>query len=250
MFENRVMPCLQLLDESLVKTVQFHKYSYIGEPLNTCRIFNELEVDEMIILGIRNTCNNQSPNFDFLKKMASECFIPLSYGGGIKSLEDAKKIFSSGFEKIILNSVLYQNINLVKEISDIYGAQSIIASIDVKKNIFGKYVLYSNSGTNKEPYELEQWAELLQDSGVGELLLTNISNEGTWRGFDLHLIQRIARISKVPLIVHGGAGCKKDVEDAINIGGASAVALGSMVVFQQKDMGVLVNYDHDYRFNK
>lgn len=248
MFENRVMPCLQLLDESLVKTVQFGKYSYIGDPLNTCRIFNELEVDEMIILGIRVTQNNERPDFSFLRKMSSECFMPLSYGGGIKTLRDAKEIFSSGFEKIVINSILFEDIGLIKQIVDIYGSQSVIASIDIKKNIFGKYIIYSRSGMKKESVELEEWVEMVQEAGAGEIMLTDISAEGTWKGFDIPLIQKVAHISDIPLIVHGGAGCRKDVEDAVNVGGASAVALGSMVVFQQKGMGVLINYDHDYQF--
>lgn len=174
--------------------------------------------------------------------------MPLSYGGGIKTLNDAKEIFLSGFEKVIINSSLFEDISIIKQIADIYGTQSVIASIDVKKNVLGKYSIYSVSGTKKEAIELEKWIEEIQEAGAGEILLTNISFEGTWKGFDIPLIQRVAEISKVPLIVHGGAGHKKDVEDAVNIGGASAVALGSMVVFQQKDMGVLVNYDHNYKF--
>ena len=248
MFENRVIPCLQLLDGNLVKTVKFKKYTYIGDPLNTCRIFNELEVDEMVILGIRATVSGEKPNFELLEKLTSECFMPLSYGGGICEFSDAKRLFKAGYEKVVINSALYRNIALAKEITDVYGTQSLIASIDVKKNLLGKYELYSHSGTKRELVDLEQWLEQLQDVGVGEVLLTNISNEGTWSGFDISLIKKVSSLINVPLIVHGGAGSREDVEEAVNNGGASAVGLGSMVVFQKKDMGVLINYDHEYNF--
>ena len=248
MLENRVIPCLQLMGTNLVKTVKFGKYAYIGDPLNTCRIFNELEVDEMVLLDIRATLLHKEPNFHYLNYLTNECFMPLAYGGGIKCVEDASKLFRIGFEKIIINSALYQNINLITEIADLYGSQSIIASVDVKKDMLGRYNVYSNSGRKKEKVDLFEWLHCLENAGVGEILLTNIAMEGTWKGFDYELLKSVSRELSVPLIVHGGAGCKKDVEDAVNICGASAVGLGSMVVFQQKGMGVLVNYQRNYDF--
>ena len=249
MIENRVIPCLQIRDQNLVKTVKFGKPSYIGDPMNTCRIFNELEVDEMVILGIRESLLKKKPDFAFLKKMASECFMPLSYGGGINCIEDAENIFTMGFEKIIINSAAFKVPYLIEEIADKYGSQSVIASVDVKKTIFRGYKVFSNSGTHEENVKLDEWVLDLQDKGAGELLLTNVNREGTWSGFDIDLIKRISDLLEIPLIVHGGAGSKKDVEDAVNIGGASAVALGSMVVYQNKGMGVLINYNHNYNFD-
>jgi len=232
----------------LVKTVNFNKYVYIGDPLNTCRIFNELEVDEMAILDIRAAKNMQKPDFQFLQELTNECFMPLSYGGGISTLEDVKRLFSIGFEKVIINTAAYQNPELISQIAEIYGSQSIIASIDVKKNFLSKYCIYSHGGKIKEKKDLIKWIEQLVEKGIGEVLLTDIGREGTWKGFDLELIKMVSKYSSVPVIVHGGAGKRKDVEDAINIGGASAVGLGSMVVFQKKDMGVLINYNNDYDF--
>ena len=248
MLENRVIPCLQLLGTNLVKIVKFGKYGYIGDPMNTCRIFNELEVDEMVLLDIRATVSHKTPDFKLLERLASECFMPLAYGGGIRSADDARRLFCIGFEKVIINSALFDNIELVSQIAEIYGAQSIIASVDVRKDLFGKYKVYSNSGQKKEKVELFDWLQCLESAGVGEILLTNILTEGTWKGFDLELVKSVSERLSVPLVVHGGAGRKEDVENAVNIGGASAVGLGNMVVYQQKDMGVLVNYHHNYSF--
>ncbi len=249
MLKNRVIPCLLLHNGSLVKTIQFNKYSYIGDPLNTCRIFNELEVDEMSIIDISASKHRQAPNYEILQELTNECFMPLSYGGGISSVEQVKKIFFTGFEKVIVNSSLYRDIALLEKIANIFGSQSVIAGIDVRKNILGKYVLYSNGGLKKEKENLLNWIRVLQDSGAGEIFLTNISLEGTWKGFDIDLIKQVTESVNIPVIIHGGAGSKKDVEDAVNIGHASAVALGSMVVYQSKDMGVLINYSNQYDFN-
>jgi cyclase len=248
MVENRVIPCLLLKDKSLVKTIKFGKYTYIGDPLNTCRIFNELEVDEMMILDIDATREKKKPDFEFLNMLTNECFMPLSYGGGITCLEDAKRLFKIGFEKVIINTALYHNLNLINDIADIYGTQSIIASVDVKKDFFGRYKVYSHCGKKEESVNLFAWLRTLEKAGAGEVMLTNITYEGTWQGFDIELIRKASSELRIPLIVHGGAGQDKDIEDAVNIGKASAVALGSMVVFQKKDMGVLINYKHNYNF--
>ena len=248
MLQSRVIPCLLLNNGSLVKTVQFGKYSYIGDPLNTCRIFNELEVDEMSIIDISAAKNRGEPNYNLLQGLANECFMPLSYGGGISNVEQAKKIFFMGFEKIIINSSLYTDISILEKIANIFGSQSVIAGVDVNKNIFGKYMLYSNGGKKKEKNDLIEWTKKLQDNGAGEILLTNISLEGTWKGFDINLIQQVTRNVNIPVIIHGGAGCKKDVEEAVNLGKASAVSLGSMVEYQNTDMGVLINYSREYDF--
>lgn len=248
MLKNRVLPCLLLSEDSLVKTIQFNKYSYVGDPLNTCRIFNELEVDEMTILDIRASVKGQEPNFTLLKKLASECFMPLSYGGGITSVEQAKQIFSIGYEKIVINSAAYNDPLLISKIANIFGSQSVIVSVDVKKDWKGHYIPYSYAGTVKEHYNLLDWIKKMEELGAGEILLTNINREGTWKGFDLDLIKNVTNQVRVPVIAHGGAGTVKDVENAINVANASAVALGSMVVYQKKDMGVLINYKANYKF--
>lgn len=248
MFEKRVIPCLQLMNGSLVKTEKFNKYKYIGDPINTCRIFNELEVDEMIILDIRASLERREPAFDLLGQIAGECFMPLAYGGGIKNFSQVKEIFSLGYEKVILNSVLYENPDIIGEIANVYGNQSVVASLDVKKDIFSNYGLFSCSAKKKQKRNLIEWIKELQNRGVGEIMITDVNHEGTWSGYNYNLVKLITENSNVPVIAHGGAGKKSDVEKVINDAGAYAAAVGSMFVFQGKDLGVLINYDKDYTF--
>ena len=238
----RIIPTLLLKDNSLVKTVQFKKYSYIGDPVNTCRIFNELEVDELCFLDIFCTLEKREPNYELLAEIASECFMPLSYGGGIDSLSKAEKIFKIGFEKVVINTSMFTNPSLIEEITQVYGNQSLIASVDVKKNLFGRYEVFSLHGTKNEKRDPADFVKELEDRGAGEILLNNIDREGTWRGFDVELIKRITGETNLPLVASGGAGSVADISLAISRGGCSAVALGSMVVYQQRGMGVLVNF--------
>lgn len=250
MLNKRVIPCLLLRNGALVKTVRFSKYQYIGDPLNTCRIFNELEVDEMIILDILAAKERTEPNYQLLGKLASECFMPLAYGGGLKDIEQAKRIFSLGYEKLVINSSLYGKKSILGDIASVFGSQSVIASVDIKKNFFGRYDIYSESGTHREKVGLLAWIKKLEELGAGEILLTNIDREGTWKGFDCTVIKEVADMVSIPVVAHGGAGSIKDIEDAVNIGHASAVALGSMVVYQKPDMGVLINYPKNISFNR
>jgi len=242
MLKVRIIPCLQLIDQSLVKTVQFGKYSYIGDPINTVRIFNELEVDELCFLDIRATVQKRTPNLKILSEIADECFMPLSYGGGVKDAETAKKILSIGFEKIIINTAAIENPALIMEIAKHSGNQSVIVSIDVKRSIWGGYVVYSNDGTMKTKLNPIEWARKVEEYGAGELLITSMDQDGTWKGFDNEIIRNISEAVSIPVIANGGAGAISDIGKAANIGKASAVALGSMVVFQKKGMGVLVNF--------
>jgi len=245
MSRTRIIPCLLLRDQSLVKTVQFNKFEYIGDPLNTCRIFNELEVDEMTVLDILASREGREPNYKLLKEIASECFMPLSYGGGIKDLSQAEKIFHIGYEKVVINSEALNNPSLINTISNIFGNQSVIVSIDVKQNLFRKYEVYSHGGTINTKKDPVEWAKEAESRGAGEILITSIAREGTWKGFDIDLIKKISDAVTVPVIAHGGAGTVSDIVDAVKEGNASAVALGSMVVFQNKGMGVLVNFPQD-----
>lgn len=242
MLRKRIIPCLQLIDYSLVKTVKFDKPQYIGDPINTVRIFNELEVDELCFLDIRASLEKREPNFKILKEIANECFMPLSYGGGIKDLETAKKILTIGFEKIVLNTSAHFNHQLVMEIANYSGSQSVIGSIDVKKNIFGKYFVYVNDGNHKIEMKPIEWAQKLQDLGVGEILLTSMNNEGTWVGFDLEITRKISDAVSIPVIANGGCGQIEHLKDVLQNGRASAAALGSMLFYQKRGMGVLVNY--------
>lgn len=242
MLRTRVIPCLQLLKQSLVKTVKFGNYTYVGDPINTVRIFNELEVDELCFLDIRATVENRPPNIEVLHEIADECFMPLAYGGGIRHADQAKEILAIGFEKIVLNTAAIEQPDLVSCIADHSGAQSVIGSIDVKKNLFGRYHVYSHDGTHKTSLDPVAWAKELTHRGVGELLITSIDKDGTWSGYDIEIIKSIAEAVNVPVIANGGAGDIKHLTEAVSVAKASAVALGSMVVYQKKGMGVLINF--------
>jgi cyclase len=242
MLRTRFIPVLLLKNDSLVKTVNFKNLSYIGDPVNTVRIFNELEVDELIFLDIDATPNNAEPNFKILSEIANECFMPLSYGGGIRNFDTVKKIMDIGFEKVVLNSITHKDLQLISRIVEHYGSQAVVVSIDVKKNLWGKNQVWSDSGSINRKKNPIEWAKLLEENGVGEIFLTSIDREGTWSGFDIALTRSIADVVNVPVIAHGGAGNIKHIIDVIENGNASAVALGSMVVYQQKGMGVLINF--------
>jgi len=242
MLKTRVIPCLQLIGDSLVKTVKFGNHGYIGDPVNTVRIFNELEVDELCFLDIRATVENRSPNLSILKHISDECFMPLSYGGGVKDFAVAKEILSIGFEKIVVNTEAYRNPSLLTKLAEHFGAQAVIGSIDVKRNLWGKYQVFVKDGTEKTSLEPVEWAQEMQSRGAGEILLTSMDRDGTWTGFDVELTKKVAEAVTIPVIANGGAGNISHIKDVVKTGHASAVSLGSMVVYQKKEMGVLVNF--------
>ena len=250
MLRTRIIPALLLRNQSLVKTVRFGKFSYVGDPCNTVRIFNELEVDELLFLDITASLEKRPPNFQLLNDIASECFMPMGYGGGIKSAEDAKAVFGIGFEKIVVNTYGIENPNFIDQLASEYGSQAIMASIDVKKNIWGQYQVRSHSGKQTTTQKPSHWAKELEALGAGEILLTSIDQEGSWQGFDLDLVKSVTEAVKIPVIAHGGAGTVRHIVDVVQKAGASAVALGSMVVFQKKDMGILINFPQKEHLEK
>lgn len=241
MIRARVIPVLLLRHESLVKTQRFGRFSYIGDPCNTVRIFNELEVDELVLLDIAASVNGEGPNYGLLKDVANECFMPLAYGGGIDSLEKAKRVFDIGYEKIVINTAALARPALISEIASQYGSQALVASIDVKKGFFGGWGVRSKGGRKVAHKDPVAWAKDVECLGAGEILLTSIDREGAWSGFDLDLVKAVSDAVSVPVIAHGGASSVEDIGAAVKAH-ASAVALGSMVVFQKKGMGVLVNF--------
>jgi cyclase len=177
-----------------------------------------------------------------IKEIADECFMPVCYGGGISTIEHMKKLFGLGIEKVSLNSHAMNNANLINDAANRFGSQSIILSIDVKKNVFGNYSVYTHGGTKKSQYGPVEYAKYIEDSGAGEILLNSIDRDGTWDGFDLEMIKGVTDVVNIPVIAVGGAGNMRHISDAVHDGGASAVALGSMAVYQGKDLGVLVNF--------
>ena len=242
MLRPRVIPALLLRDESLVKTVQFGRFSYIGDPTNTVRIFNELEVDELAFLDITATVDGRDPNLDLLADIADECFMPLAYGGGIRTFDQARAILGIGYEKLVVNSHSFEDPALITRLADHFGSQAVIASIDVRRDEDGRLNVWTRSGTRNTGRDPVDWAREVEALGAGEILLTSIDREGTWSGYDVELVRSVAQAVNIPLIAHGGAASVDDIAEAIRVGGASAVAVGSMVVFQRKGMGVLVNF--------
>jgi cyclase len=238
----RVIPCLLLKQGGLVKTVRFRSPAYIGDPINTVRIFNELEVDELAFLDITATVEDRAPDFDMLQRIADECFMPLSYGGGVRDVRTAERILQIGFEKLILNSAPFDNPQLITDLARRFGSQAIIVSIDVTKNLLSGYRVASHSATQVRALRPVAWAREVERLGAGEILLTSVEREGTWQGFDVPLTASVSEAVGIPVIAHGGAGSVEHIGEAVRSGGASAVALGSLVVYQSKGMGVLVNF--------
>lgn len=242
MLRVRVIPCLLLRQGTLVKTVRFRDPAYIGDPINTVRIFNELEVDELAFLDIGASVEQRAPDLGVLQQIADECFMPLSYGGGIRDLVTAERILQIGFEKVIINSAACDNPALITELARRFGSQAVIGAIDVRRTLLGGYRVSSRSATREHPRPAVEWAQELERRGAGELLLTSVEREGTWQGLDLQLTARVADAVGIPVIAHGGAGNIEHIRAAVHGGHASAVALGSLVVYQAQGRGVLVNF--------
>lgn len=240
--DTRIIPCLQLSGDQLVKTTRFRDPKYIGDPVNTVRIFNELEVDELCFLDIRATVENREPYYPLLQQIAEECFMPLSYGGGITGMAIAKKIFRCGFEKIILNSAAIEDPSLVSALAAEFGSQAVMVSIDVKKDLLGPYMVTSRSATKKTGRKALEWAQEAEALGAGEILLTSVNREGSWEGFDTPLVKKISAAIHIPLIAHGGAGSVEQIASLVKDTGVSAVGVGNLFIYQKKGMGVLINF--------
>jgi len=226
---------------ALVKTTKFSSPQYVGDPLNTIRIFNEKEVDELIVLDISATKLNRDPNYELLEQLASECFMPLCYGGGIQNIDQAQRLFQLGIEKISLRSSVLRNPRLIEEIASLFGSQAVTVSIDVIRSSIDSIELFDSS--RKQNPEIN-WIDTLKQFvsvGAGEILLTSVDREGSRTGMDLDLIRQASLGLSVPLIAHGGVGRMEDVRDALKAG-ADAVAGGSFFVFHGKHKAVLITY--------
>ena len=232
---------LSLIDGDLYKTVKFKNPNYIGDPINAIKIFNDKEVDEIVVIDIRASKDNTPINFKKIEEMASECFMPLGYGGGIKTLEDAKQIFKIGGEKVIVNSAFVDRPQTITEIANIFGSQSMVVAIDVKKSLLGKEYCYFESGQKSSKMNPVEAAKRAEELGAGEIILTSISLDGTRRGYDLDLIQRVSGQVGIPVVACGGAHEVPDYTKAVNAG-ASAVAAGSMFVYKGSVDSILINY--------
>lgn len=227
---------------ALVKTVNFKNLTYVGDPVNAVRIFNQKEVDELILIDIAATTDGYGVDFDTLEKVVGECFMPICYGGGVKTIADMRRLYALGVEKISLSSAALANPELVSEAAAEFGNQAVVVTLDVKKNLFGNYTVRTHQGKRDTKCSPTELAQKMAKAGAGEVLLYSIDRDGTWAGFDLKLVHEVASAISVPLIACGGAGSLEHIRAAVFDGGAAAVAIGSMAVFQAKGMGVLIKF--------
>jgi cyclase len=242
MLRPRIIPCLLLHDKGLVKTVNFNSPKYIGDPINAVRIFNEKEVDELAFFDIDATAHNKEPDYILIEKLANQSRMPLCYGGGVKTVEQAQKIFGLGIEKIALSSAVIQNPKLVTQIADRVGAQSVIVVLDIKKKLLGGYEIYTHNGKKSTGINPIEFAKELEALGAGEIIINSIDQDGVMKGFDLNLIDKIAETISIPLTVLGGAGSMSDIEKVVKKHGVIGVAAGSLFVFKGIYKAVLINY--------
>lgn len=239
---KRIIPLLLIRKGGLVKSVKFKNHRYVGDPINAVKIFNDKEVDEIIIIDISASQENRRPNIDMINQIAGEAFMPLSYGGGIKSIEEVKEILYQGVEKVIFNSSAIYKPDLISETAHRFGSSSTVVSIDVGKNIFGQYKVFSNNGKKNTGIDVLEFAEKMVSIGAGEIFLNSIDRDGTYKGYDLDLIKKVSNVVKIPVIACGGAKDEDDLVRAINEGGASASAAGSLFVYSGVHRAVLINY--------
>jgi len=237
----RIIPVLTLDNEKLVKTIKFKKPNYIGDPINAVKIFNEKEVDEIVILDITATKENRAPNYTKIEEIASEAFMPFAYGGGITSLSQIEQLFKLGIEKVVLNSSIEKNFNLLTEASKIYGSQSIVASIDFKKNLFGKYQIMRNAGSKKIGNSIENYINKIEQHGAGEIFVNSIDKDGTFEDYDYDIINLISSLTTLPVVACGGANDTNCFVNAIK-SGSSAVGAGSLFIYASSKKGILINY--------
>lgn len=245
MLRARIIPCLLVHNKGLVKTVNFKEPKYVGDPINAVKIFNEKEVDELIVLDIDATVENRAPNFELIKNLATECRMPFCYGGGITSVEQAKKIIELGAEKVAISSSAINDPSLIKNIGLEVGVQSVVVVIDVRKKsilLGGGYDIYIKNGKEKVKINLKDFIEQLNKIGVGEIVINSIDNDGMMKGYDIPLILMLREWTNFPITALGGAGSTNDIKELIEkfkIIGASA---GSLFVFKGKYKAVLINY--------
>lgn len=244
MFRPRIIPVLTLKGKGLVKTIKFDKKRarYIGDPINAVHIFNDFEADELIFLDITATLENRCISSELVKSIGEEAYMPFAVGGGITNIEQIQQLISAGAEKVVINTSCIKTPGLISEASRQFGNQSIVAALDIKRNLLGKYKIYINAGSNQVDIDLEKYIRILVDLGAGELFINSIDRDGTMSGYDLELVKYISEIVRIPVIACGGAGKLKDLSDVTKLAKASAAAAGSMFVYHGSRNAVLINY--------
>ena len=241
MLAARLIPCLLLRGAGCVKTLRLRKPTYLGDPINIVRIFNDREVDELIVLDIDARREGRGPRLDHLADLASECFMPLCYGGGVRSLEDIERVFAVGVEKVSINTQAVLDPALVESAARQFGSQSIVASIDVRTDLLRRRRVVTHGGRRSHALDPVAHARAMEERGAGEVLLNSVERDGVMGGYDLALVADVARAVHVPVIACGGAGSLEDAARALRAG-ASAAAAGSLFCFAGPSREVLVNY--------
>ncbi len=242
MLRPRIIPCLLVRNKGLVKTVKFSPFKYVGDPINAVKIFNEKEADELIVLDIDATTTGAEPDFAMIQKLAAECRMPLCYGGGVKTVEQAGRIIGLGVEKVAISSAALADPKLVTAIAAEIGSQSVVVVLDVKKSLLGKYLVYTHNGQNKtqvSPVEAAKQAEIF---GAGEIVINSIDLDGQMKGYDLELSAKVRGAVRLPMTVIGGAGSLDDIGKLIETCGTVGAGAGSLFVFKGPYRAVLINY--------
>jgi len=250
MLRPRIIPSLLLHHKGLVKTINFKFPKYVGDPINAVRIFNEKEVDELAFFDIDATVQNIEPDYVLIEKLANQSRMPLCYGGGVKSVEQAHRIFGLGIEKIALSSALIQNPKLITQIANRVGSQSVIVVLDVKKKLLGGYEIYTHNGKKATGINPFKFSKELEQLGAGEIIVNSIDQDGVMKGYDFNLIDKISEKISIPMTVLGGAGSIADIEKVINRYGVIGVSAGSLFVFKGPYKAVLINYPTQTEKNK
>lgn len=242
MLRPRIIPCLLVRKKGLVKTVKFGATKYVGDPINAVKIFNEKEADELIVLDIDATADGAEPDFALIQKLAAECRMPLCYGGGVKTVAQAKRIIGLGVEKVAISSAALADPSLITAIAAEIGSQSVVVVLDVKKSLFGKYEVYTcngKQGSGRSPVDLAREAERL---GAGEIVINSIDLDGQMKGYDLELAKRVREAITLPMSVLGGAGSLDDIGKLIRTCGVVGASAGSLFVFKGTYRAVLISY--------
>jgi imidazole glycerol-phosphate synthase subunit HisF len=249
MFRPRIIPVLLLQNLGIVKSVKFKNYRYIGDPINAVKLFNDLGADELAFLDILASREHRSISLDFVRRVGDEANMPFSVGGGIASIKEIQQTIAAGAEKVILNTAAIINPSFVKEASQEFGSSTIVVSMDVKHNFFGKELVYIYSGNKATKYDPVSLARLMEEMGAGEIIITSIEKDGTMQGYDIPLIRKVSEAVRIPVVASGGAGSYNDLKNAITEGYASAAAAGSLFVFHGPRRAVLINYPEKAQLN-
>lgn len=242
MFRPRVIPVLLLKNAGLVKSVQFKNHHYIGDPINAVKIFNDLKADELVFLDILASKENRLISLDFVEKVGEESNMPFAVGGGVKSIDDIKKIISAGAEKVVINQHAAAQPDFIKEATETFGSSTIVICVDIKRNFWGKQRVYTHNGKKAMDLSILEYVQLIEEKGAGEVIIQSIDNDGVMKGYDLPMIKKIAETVKIPVVALGGAGNVEHLKQAYHEGYANGLAAGSMFVYHGTQKGVLINY--------